>query len=722
MSAVAGRRSSRAPAAPNGAPPDWRARAEQAEEALRSIRAGEIDALVLATPEGDRVFTLHSAEEPYRIMLEQMSEGAASLSAERVVLYANRRLADLLGLPLSALVGEPIESFVAPELRERARALFSSDGVDDRRSDQLTMLAADGGDGVDVQVSVTPLPDQTESAWCLVATDISAQMLRQGELEDRVIERTHQLMDADHRYRKIVETASEGVWTIDLAHRTTFVNRALARMLGYEPGEMIGRPVSDFVDPTLAGTAAAQLARNLAGDSGQQDVPLRARDGRPVWTLISAGPLTTNDGRIVGAMALITDITERKQMETRILHMASHDPLTGIPNRRRLIDTLDEQLQATPGGRPFALIMLDLDNFKFANDTYGHASGDAMLKATADTLTARTRPSDLVARVGGDEFAVVLSDSTEADALAVARHIQKFLSEVGFQPPITASFGVVGLQGGGKVTADDAMAYADSALYDAKEHGGDRIDVYSGQLSDSISWVQQIRGALAEERLVLHGQPIVDLATGEVTHHELLVRMLSDNGRDLVPPAVFIPAAERFGLIHELDRWVVGEGLRIARTRPVSINLSGYSTDQPGLIDSVRRAISSGLDPSHLTFELTETAMLASVPAAREFVTALQDLGAAIALDDFGTGFGSFTYLKHIPSQFLKIDLEFVREIATDRRDQQIVSSIVDVAHNLGKLTIAEGVESAAALAAVKRLGVDRAQGFHIGRPGPLRD
>ena len=244
-----------------------------------------------------------------------------------------------------------------------------------------------------------------------------------------------------------------------------------------------------------------------------------------------------------------------------------------------------------------------------------------------------------------------------------------------------------------------------------------RPRVYRGQASGALTWVQRIRSALAEDRFVLYGQPIIDLQTGLITRRELLIRMLSDDG-EIISPGTFIPTAERFGLIREIDRWVTAAGLRVALGgEPVAINLSGYSIGEQPIIALVQAAIAHGLTPANVSFEITETAAMTNLTAARSFAGTLADLGCTVALDDFGTGFGSFSYLKHIPARYLKIDIEFVRDLATDETDQQVVKAIVGIAHSLNKLTIAEGVEDAETLALAARVRSRLAQGFHLGRP-----
>jgi diguanylate cyclase (GGDEF)-like protein len=402
---------------------------------------------------------------------------------------------------------------------------------------------------------------------------------------------------------------------------------------------------------------------------------------------------------------------------------ADHDHLTELYNRRRLTSELErELLQAARYERSGALLMLDLDNFKFVNDSCGHGAGDRLLKAIAQVLDERVRGSDVVARLGGDEFAVILPEADAEQARTVAealrRAVREVPSELGL--PTGMSVGIALFGSVERSTVDDVLAAADVALYRAKESGGDRVELYCGEASARLTWVGRIQDALRDDRFVVYAQPLVDLSTGDVVRHELLLRLVGSDG-EVISPNEFLPVAERFGLITAIDRWVLGRALELARAgRRVAINLSGQSIGDAEILESVRDAIDAGLDASCLAFELTETAAVRNLDAARRFTRELTALGCEVALDDFGTGFGSYTYLKHLSARYVKIDLEFIRDVARSEVDGHVVRSIVDVAHALGKLTVAEGVEDAATLDAVRRLGVDWAQGFHLGRPLPL--
>jgi diguanylate cyclase (GGDEF)-like protein len=402
---------------------------------------------------------------------------------------------------------------------------------------------------------------------------------------------------------------------------------------------------------------------------------------------------------------------------------ADHDPLTELFNRRRLTAELERQLRhAGRYERGGALLMLDLDHFKFVNDSYGHAAGDRLLKAIAQVIMERVRETDVVARLGGDEFAVILPEADMAAALAVAESLRELVRDRPSELPVATgvSVGVAPFEPTHNHTADDLMVAADMALYRAKEKGGDCVEVYSGEASAALACVARVQEALREDRFVLHGQPVIDLRSGTVVHQELLLRMVSPDGT-LVPPGGFLPAAEQFGLIGEIDRWVTSRGLALAAAgEPVAINLSGQSIGDLHILTAVREAIDAGLDPATVTFEITETAAVTNIVGAQRFVGALSELGCAVSVDDFGTGFGSFIYLKHLPTRYLKIDMDFIHGLVDNEVDGHVVRAIVDIAHALGKLTVAEGVEDEATLRAVRSCGVDCAQGFHLGRPGPI--
>jgi diguanylate cyclase (GGDEF)-like protein len=377
---------------------------------------------------------------------------------------------------------------------------------------------------------------------------------------------------------------------------------------------------------------------------------------------------------------------------------------------------------ATHGTSPLALLFLDLDHFKYVNDSFGHAVGDGLLREVAASLPASVRENDVVARFAGDEFVIALPGADRETAVAVADRVRDAIRSRRWQSlsRLTASVGVAVAERGRPTTRPELLIAADSALHDAKSNGRDQTLVYSGAGGGGFQWIDEIRSALDEDRLVLHGQPIDPAGGSGVRRYELLIRMRARDG-GLIPPGSFIPAAEQFGMMVEVDRWVTAHGLELARRGvPVQINLSGTSLGDPAIRETVAAAVASGVRPGLVTFEVTETAAVRNIDTAREFAEELQRLGYSFALDDFGTGFGSLIYLRHLPVSDLKIDAEFVRDLPRSKADQRLVTAIVAMARPLGLKTVAEGVEDDETLELVREIGVDYVQGFGIAKPFEL--
>ncbi len=411
------------------------------------------------------------------------------------------------------------------------------------------------------------------------------------------------------------------------------------------------------------------------------------------------------------------DVTERVAYEGKLRELAEHDSLTGLYNRRRFEALLGAQVASDDG----AVVLVDIDHFKFVNDSLGHAAGDELLRAVAANLDDSVRPGDCVARLGGDEFAVLLADVDEDTARSVAGHLLTAARSTATAVAVTVSAGVAAFKAGELSNPLDALVAADIALYQAKEAGRDRVAVFGGKPGETLTWIDRVRTAIDEKRLTLFAQPIIALPTGETLMEELLVRMIDEDGA-IISPTSFLPTAEQFGLIREIDRWVIRKGIERAATgHRVNINLSARSLSDPDLVGIIEKLLrEGGVSPDQVGFEYTETAAVSSVEDARKFTEGLNGLGCEVALDDFGTGFGSFVLLKHLPISTMKIDIEFVRGLSTSEADRRIVRSIVHIATESGLKVVAEGVEDEGALALLRGYGVDQAQGYFIGRPAPI--
>jgi diguanylate cyclase (GGDEF)-like protein len=424
---------------------------------------------------------------------------------------------------------------------------------------------------------------------------------------------------------------------------------------------------------------------------------------------------------------------ERTEAELRFL--ADHDSLTGLLNRRRFRAELDQYVSFTAryGGRG-AVMVIDIDGLKDVNDRLGHQAGDTLIRRVAEILRERVRATDLVARLSGDEFAILMPQTDTAGALQLGEDLR---SQVAEGLPLnldlgdaSISVGITMFGGQGGMAAEAVLVAADQAMYQAKAEGRNRIMLFhapgeaGGNAKRTQTTSARIRDALTQNRLRLATQPIRDLASGGIERYELLLRMTGEDG-ELLPAASFIEAAERSGMVQELDRWVVAQALRMIAERervgaPVSLhmNISGASMTDLSVLEYIERRLDEGeADPARCTFEITQTARIEDYDAAAGFADRLSEFGCEVAIDDYGAGFGSFAYLKKVPFDVIKIDGAFVREMPRNDADQLTVKAIVEIARGLGKRTIAEFVEDEATAQLLREYGVDMAQGFHLGRP-----
>jgi len=430
--------------------------------------------------------------------------------------------------------------------------------------------------------------------------------------------------------------------------------------------------------------------------------------------------------------------------QARLEYQATHDALTGLTNRSEFEARLGAAIEdRRTSGRDYALLYIDLDQFKIINDTCGHAAGDELIKQVAWLIKSALRSDDLLARLGGDEFGALLANCAAPDAVNIAEGIRRRIAELRFRWQdrifaVNASTGVLAL-GETLPSVSDALSAADAACYLAKDNGRNRVHLFRPDDQQvqtrhgEMRWVERINAALDKGSFELAAQPIVAIAPRESgvrsqRHFELLLRMVADDGQ-IIAPMAFIPAAERYGLMPSLDRWVIARACReLARLHACGvdlptcmINLSGASVSDPALADYISSCLAqNSIAPVHLGFELTETAAVGNLASASKLMSRLRALGCPIALDDFGSGMSSFSYLKSLPVDFLKIDGAFVRDVNSDPIDHAVVEAIQRVGRLMGIKTIAECVEDQAALDALARIGVDYAQGYHLGVPIPL--
>jgi len=585
-----------------------------------------------------------------------------------------------------------------------------------------------------------------------LGSELRDMMARLGERVAQFVDRMaveKDLREAEERFRRAFEDAGTGMALIGIRGEQEGcfleVNDALCSILRYPFGELLGMRIADLVHPDDVADMQERVGRLIAGDidAVHSEARLINADGGVVWIAFSTSLIRDGDGEPLYRISQLQDMTERKRFEVQLQHLADHDPITGLFNRRRFDEELARELATAQRYRTGgAVLALDLDNFKYVNDTLGHSAGDELIASVAEILRSRLRATDTVARLGGDEFAVILAHVDERQALHVAADLldgirrEAVVSTAKGSRRTTASIGIALFpERAGELASEELLVEADIAMYDAKESGRDRACVFDADSSRQLSlqarmtWAGEIREALAEDRFTLDAQPIVALQPGGSLRHELLVRMIGRDG-DIIPPGAFLPVAERFDLVQEIDRWVISRAIELLGERHrhgedvcFEVNLSAKSLGQADLPAQIARQLAAhGADPSRLIFEVTETAAIVNLERAKQFARRLGELGCGFALDDFGAGFASFYYLKHLPFDYLKIDGEFVESLTQSTTNQLVVQSLVTIARGLGKQTIAEYVGDAETVELLRSYGVDYAQGFHIGRPRPVAE
>jgi diguanylate cyclase (GGDEF)-like protein/PAS domain S-box-containing protein len=575
---------------------------------------------------------------------------------------------------------------------------------------------------------------------------------RQSEVEvalQRAQTSEHALFEEKERAEVTLHSIAEGVITTDETGRIQYMNPAAESLTGYTKAEAQGlsltrvlllrnerngEPVESSVFSCLRSNS---VARALTGRL------LVRRSGEEIAIEENAAPIRARSGRTTGAVLAFADVSQNRELTRKLSYQASHDTLTGLYNRREFEIRLDAALRAAADNNSlFTLCYLDLDQFKLVNDTCGHVAGDELLRQLAVALKNELRDSDTLARLGGDEFGVLLHGCTMEDAARLASKLRKAVREHHFTWQgktfeVGVSIGVVPLAADcGGVT--EALSAADVACYAAKDSGRDRVHVYEAHDDEllrkrsDMQWVNRIRQALKENRFRLYQQPIVPVNNPyrqSAAHHEVLIRMLDEDG-NLLPPDQFMNAAEQFGLMADIDTWVLRHALEWLAdndgdegTRRLAINLSGQSLSLRPFLDSVMELFSeSQTCPDQICFEITETAAIANLDNATRFIKALKAMGCEFALDDFGSGMSSFAYLKNLPVNYLKIDGSYVRDLVRDPVDRAMVEAVNQIGHAMGMQTIAEFVEDRKTLQVLAAIGIDYAQGYGIAKPESLEN
>ena len=679
---------------------------------------------------------LRDAEERYRAMVEQLPAVlyVADFGAEARWYYVSPRIQGLLGYTAEEWMADRTlwMAHIHPDDRQGVLEDEEFNGGRELGAEGVSEYRMRTRDGREVWIrdeGVVVADDQGEpTRYRGFMIDITAQ--KRAELAAR---------ESEEQTRLIIETASQAYVAIDADGKIIDWNAQAEATFGWSRREALGHALEDRIIPVAQRAAhRAGIANYLATGEGRLigkriEVTALHRDGHEFLAELTIWPV--GSGPSVRFSALIHDITLRKQLEMQLQHQAFHDSLTGLANRALFRDRVAHALaRQSRGHGSVAVLFSDLDDFKTVNDSLGHDAGDQLLVAVAERLRAVMRPEDTTARFGGDEFAILLEETTEAGTQAAAERILEALRSPfefhGRQVVMHASIGAA-ITDDGRTEPDDLMRQADLAMYNAKTSGKGRIAFYEPQMHVAAVTRMELKAdlelAIAEHDFVLHYQPIVDLRNGRVAGVEALVRWRHAE-RGLVLPSEFIPIAEETGLIVSLGEWVLGEACRQlaawandGQGSPVRdrlsmwVNLSARQLMEPGFVERVGEVLAlSGVDAGRLTLEITESALMADVDQSAATLHRLRALGVRLAIDDFGTGYSSLSYLERLPVGVLKIDRSFTAAIAHGQDVPVLVRSIVKLGKTLHLEVLAEGIETAEQLTRLRAIDCRLGQGFHF--------
>jgi diguanylate cyclase (GGDEF)-like protein/PAS domain S-box-containing protein len=674
-------------------------------------------------------------DQLFQRLVETMHE-AVLVHRDRI-LFANARFLSLLNLRADEVVGRPLAEFVAPEYAElvasNLRRRLAGEPAAERYEIELVGAHAQV---TRVELSSTVIDSAGESALLLTALEMLPEP---GPVA----------VPARPRSMVTLDAMGESVITVDADGRIDYINHAAEILLSQRFDQVMGRTFSEvasLVDETDRRSLGDPVRKSLATGGrvtmGRRAVLVPTNAGPERSVEISVTPLRFDGKDIVGLVLVLHDTSELRGLTRQMTYQASHDALTGLVNRREFERRLQEAMDsAQTGNVGHALCYLDLDRFKVVNDTCGHTAGDNMLREVASLIKEAVRDSDTVGRIGGDEFALLLVGCPLEKARQIADDVVRSVSDYRFVWKdkifnIGVSIGLVEIgHDGGAI--EDIMNSADSACYVAKKQGGLHVHVYSAREeasarhSGEIHWLQKLQGALRDNKFELYYQPIVHARADGLRGPalEVFVRLLGEKGQPGVPPADFIRAAERYRLMPHIDRWVVQTvlsalgrgGMRLPPGRSVAINIAGQTLGDSEFLEFVVDCLDhTGANPSDICFEVTESSVVANLDHAHRFIAVLHGMGCEFALDDFGSGLSSFSTLRTLPMDYLKIDGSFINNLAGNTVNQAMVAAMIELSRSLNFRIVAEQVEDQQSLDTVTDMGIDFVQGFVVGRPQPL--
>lgn len=682
---------------------------------------------------------LRTSEARYRGLFENVVDGVYIASRDGEIITANPALVEMLGYDnveeLKA-VGKTTVLYVNPIDRERVFARLEAEGV--VKNFEYRLRRKDGRNIVVLENSRA------------IKDDDGNIVAHEGTITD-ITERKHaetRIFEEKERAQVTLQSIGDGVITTDADGRVDYINPVAQDLTGWDMRSARNTPVTDImmiVNAHTRSTVENPVMRCL--NEGRtitlaENSVLITRNGEEVPIQDSAAPIRDRVGNIVGSVMVFHDVSKETRLFRQLSYQASHDSLTGLINRREFENCLVGVIEQTRGNseESHALLYVDLDQFKVVNDTFGHTAGDALLSQLSEQIQARIRSTDLLARLGGDEFGILLERCSDERAIEVAESIRGAIEGYRFEwqdsfTTMRCSIGVVMINSENADVAS-VMSSADVACYSAKDMGRNQVHLYkdtdASMRHEEMKWVSRITSAVEDDRLELFFQPIIGIGAENGArrgHYELLLRMRDEKG-ELVGPDQFIPAAERYNLMSTLDRWVIREALTELADRTeeaearytLAINLSGTSLSEDRFLEFVIDELEKHqLPKGAICFEITETAAISNLSRVVHFMQELKKLGCMFSLDDFGSGLSSFTYLKNLPVDYLKIDGQFIRDVVNDSVDESMVRAISDVGHAMGIETIAERVESKQVLDKLGNLGIEFAQGYYIARPASVQ-
>jgi diguanylate cyclase (GGDEF)-like protein/PAS domain S-box-containing protein len=686
--------------------------------------------------------TTGSAELRYRLLVEQIPAITyiADFQGDRPFLYVSPQAEELLGYPAEDWIGDNAfwERILHPEDRDRVLAEEARTlATEERFEAEYRLIARDG--------RVVWILERDQ----IVRDELGRPVCTQGVLMD-VTEAKHArlalaeseslLREERDRAQRYLDIAATMIVVLGADGSVTLLNRRSCEVLGYSEDELVGRDWHDVVCPPADRDESRAIFRQLmAGQLGgaeDYEGPVVSKTGEERLIAWHNSLLRDESGRVVGALSSGEDITERRKAQERVVYLAYHDQLTGMPNRSMLADRLMVAVARAKRTRmSTALLCLDLDDFKLVNDSLGHAVGDELLQTVARRLVESGRHGDVLARAGGDEFFLLLPDlpeDGEGAALTAAKRVAAAFQDpfdiAGAELHVSVSVGV-SLFPRDAADADELLRHADSAMYQAKRDARSGFALYAPSEDDPLERLNlttRLRKALKGGDLLLHYQPIFSLADDRPVGVEALIRW-NDPVRGLVPPGDFIPAAEHSGLIEPIGEWVLdevcrqaAEWARLGLKPTLSVNASPRELRRPEYIQSLARALSRrGVEASRIVVEVTESAAMDETGTGARMLTRLRDLGVGVAIDDFGEGFSSLSRLRELPVERLKIDRSFMREVPEHGEPTAVITAIIQLAEALGREVVAEGVETEEQRRFLLEQGCPLGQGYHLCRPLP---